>query len=87
MYSTTRVLCSVDFFPQFIITLTVLGRDFFHHKQLDPYCLTHTQQITIVLVIKFDISIFIYSSAQQPSYRIIMITRDYRDDVVERELK
>lgn len=25
------------FFSQFIITLTVLGRDFFHHKQLDPY--------------------------------------------------
>lgn len=51
------------------------------------HCLTHTQQITTVLVIKFDISIFIYSSAQQPSYRIIMITRDYRDDMVEGELK
>lgn len=25
------------FSPQFIITLTVLGRDFFHHTQLDPY--------------------------------------------------
>lgn len=65
MYSTTRVLCSVGFFPfPFIITLKVLGKDFFHQHELHPYSRplsdTHTEQITVVLVIKFDISIFIY---------------------------
>lgn len=47
---------------------------------------THTEQITVLLVIKFDISIFIYSSAQQPPYRIIVIMYECRDDMVDGKL-